>query len=53
MDILEIALVHPQSRNLKGYYQHYRLPEAQRKRLEVRFERVHGRTGVRAVQISQ
>ena len=42
MDILEMALAHPQSRNLKGYYQHYLLPKAQRKRTEVRFDRVHG-----------
>ena len=41
MDILALALHHPQSRNLKGYYQHYLLP-APRKRDEVRFGRVAG-----------
>ena len=45
MDILEMALAHPQSRNLKGYYQHYLLPEAQRKRPEARFGRVHEPAG--------
>jgi hypothetical protein len=45
IDLLEMALAHPQSRNLKGYYQHYLLPKADRKRPEVRFQRVHGRIG--------
>jgi hypothetical protein len=43
MDLLALALNHPQSRNLKGYYQHYLLPKDQRQREEVRFSRVEGR----------
>jgi transposase-like protein len=43
LDILEHALAHPQSRNLKGYWQHHELPKDQRKRSEVRWERVHKR----------
>jgi hypothetical protein len=43
VDILELALAHPQSHNLKGYYQHYLLPKTARKRPEARFDRVHGR----------
>jgi transposase-like protein len=46
MDILALALEHPQSRHLKGYYQHYQLPKP-RDRPEVRFGRVEGRRAPR------
>jgi transposase-like protein len=39
--ILSLALKHPQSRDLKGYWQHWMLPDNQLKRPEIRFERVH------------
>ena len=41
VDIVALAFSHPQSRNLKGYWQHWELPEEQRQRGEVRFARVH------------
>jgi hypothetical protein len=47
MDLLALALEHPQSRNLKGYYQHYLLPGDMRQREEVRFGRLAGRPGPR------
>ena len=47
IDIVALAFTHPQSRNLKGYWQHWQLPEEQRQRGEVRFTRVHQDVGPR------
>jgi len=41
IELVALACRHPQSRNLKGYWQHWQLPDDQRQRGEVRFARVH------------
>ena len=42
-DIVALECAIPQSRDLKGYWQHHELPDDQLKRAEVRWTRVHGR----------
>ena len=46
-DIVALGCAIPQSRDLKGYWQNHELEPADRKRAEVRFRRVHGRTSRR------
>lgn len=46
-DIVALATSLPQSRDLKGYWQHHLLPDDQLKREELRWARVHGREPAR------
>jgi hypothetical protein len=46
-EILTMCLKHPESRELKGYWQHYLLPDDQLDRPEMRWARVHDRVAPR------